>query len=218
MLRSRSRSSRVQEIAEQAMERVAPVLDDAKERLAPYVDEARTQANEKLIPAAESAAGSARDTFDHTIAPQVGAALAAASAASEPYRAEARRRGTATVAALRGDVDRPAEKKHRLRKLVMLLGLGAAVAFVVKKLTGGGGSAADWQSDYSTPQAVPDPAAPAAPAAPVGDQASDQAGDAAGEGADDAGAAAPDEALADAAEEPHAPTDPDHPLEHKDVS
>ncbi|MPZ95139.1 MAG: hypothetical protein GEU96_09555 [Propionibacteriales bacterium] len=217
MLRSRSRSSRVQEIAEQAMERVAPVLDDAKERLAPYVDEARTQANEKLIPAAESAAGSARSTFDHTIAPQVGAALAAASAASEPYRTEARRRGTATVAALKGDVDRPAEKKHRLRTLVMLLGLGAAVAFVIKKLTGDGGSAEAWQSDYSAPQAVPDPAAPAAPAAPAGDQAGDEAGDGA-DGADDAGAAAPDEALSDAAEEPHAPTDPDHPLEHKDVS
>ncbi|HET7328825.1 MAG TPA: hypothetical protein VFJ14_16255 [Nocardioidaceae bacterium] len=195
-----SRNSRAHDIAEQAMGRVAPVIDDARGRLAPLVEEARTQTNETLIPAARSAVGNARSTYDEKVAPQVGAALASATAASEPYREEAKRRGVAALAAARGEVPAPKKKSHKVRNLLVLLGLGGLAAFAVNYFKD---DSASWKSDY--PTAVPDPSDPISPA------------ESASAVTDDAGAASPDVALADAGEQPHAPTDPDDPLERKDV-
>jgi hypothetical protein len=197
------RKQRVPTIADQAMERVAPTLEEARERLAPYVDEARTQASEKWIPAAQTAAHqaaeTARTTYHEKVEPQVSSALTA----SEPYRQEAKRRGEAALAAAKGEVSAPAPKKsHKLRNLLLLLGLAGVVAFAVKYFSDDSSSA--WQSDYPTggPTAVPDPSDPVS-----------------GEGSttDDAAAASPDVALADADERPHRPTDPDNPLERKDL-
>ncbi|MGH3468965.1 MAG: DUF5324 family protein, partial [Thermocrispum sp.] len=194
------RKSRVQDIADQAVERVAPVFDEAKERLAPYVEEARTHASDTWIPAAHSAAhtaaDTARSTYHDRVEPQVGAALTV----SEPYRQEAKRRGTAALAAAKGEIEAPAKKTHKLRNLMLLLGLGGIAFAVVRYFKDD--SALSWQSDY--PAAVPDPSDPGAGATAEGDT-------------DDAAAAAPDEALADADEHPHRPTDPDSPLERKDL-
>lgn len=193
------RNSRVQDIAGQAMERVAPVIDEAKERLAPYVEEARTHANETLVPAARTAADDARRAYDKKVAPQVGAALTA----SEPYREEAKRRGAATLAAAKGEVAAPKKKdSHKLRNLVLLLGLGGLVFAAAKYFKD---DSAAWESDYPSagPTAVPDP--------------SDPVSGAEGPVTGDAAAASPDVALADADEHPHRPTDPDNPLERKDL-
>lgn len=176
--------TRVHDIAEHAIERVSPVLDEARE---------------KIVPAAEAAADTARTTFSESVVPQAAALLAAAGAASEPYREEAKRRGAATVAAVKGEVEAaPPRKSHTVRNVVLLAVTAGAVAYAVKRFRSDDSAA--WESDYraSGPTPVPDLATPAEPA-------------------DDAAAAGPDEALADAAEQPHAPTDPESPLERKDV-
>lgn len=158
--------------AEQARDKAAPAFNEAMERIAPIVEEARIQASEILRPVA-----------------------AAAAARSEPYREEAKRRGVATVAALKGEVEAPTEKSHKLRTVVLVLGLGGAVAWGYKWFTGRDADAA-WQSSYD-PMPAPPSGTPEEP--------------------DDAAAAAPDEALADADEQPHDPTDPDHPLERREL-
>jgi hypothetical protein len=179
--------TRVQDIAEQAIERVSPVIDEARE---------------KIVPAAEAAADTAKTTFNESVVPQAAALLAAASAASEPYREEAKRRGAATLAAVKGEVEAapPPQKSHKLRNFVLLAALGGAIAYLVKRFTGDDSAA--WESNYraSGPTPVPDLTTPSA-----------------AEPADDAAAAGPDEALADAAEQPHQPTNPESPLERKDV-
>ena len=88
------------------------------------------------------------------------------------------------------------KKGSKLRKLAIFAALAGAAGFVAKKLQSGGQSA-NWQSSY-----VPTPA----PAAGPGPSATD-----------DAGAAAPDEAISDAADEPQPVTTPDEPAEVVDL-
>jgi hypothetical protein len=185
-----------------AREQVGPYVDEARERLAPYVEEAREQANKKWIPAAEHAAHEARDRLNDDVLPALAAATAAAGEASGPYRAEAKRRGAATVAALRGEVEAP-KKSHRLRNLLVLLGLGGIAFFVAKRLTGSDDTAA-WQSSYE-PAPAPPPSAPRPTVVPDPDN-------------HDAGGASPDVAMSDAESGPHAPTSPDEPLEKRNLS
>ena len=75
------------------------------------------------------------------------------------------------------------KKKHRLRKLLLLTLLAGAGVAVAKKLRAGG---PDWQSPAPGKHAAPEP-----------------------HEADDASGASPDEALADAVDEPHPVTTPD---------
>ncbi len=56
--------------------------------------------------------------------PAIAGAVATALAATEPARGEAANRGSAALAALKGEVDPPKAKKHRVRKL-FLLAIGA---------------------------------------------------------------------------------------------
>jgi len=90
------------------------------------------------------------------------------------------------------------KKKHRIRKLLLLSLLAGAGVALARKLRSGG---PDWQS--------PAPGKHAAPQAdePQADQPVEP------HAADDASGASPDEALADAAEEPHPVTTPDSPAE-----
>jgi len=90
------------------------------------------------------------------------------------------------------------KKKHRIRKLLMLALVAAAGVVVTKKVTAG---EPGWQSADVEPPAPP---APGKHAAPVTEESHE---------ADDAAGATPDEALADAAEEPHDVTTPDDPAE-----
>ena len=86
------------------------------------------------------------------------AAVAAASEKAEPYADEAKRRGRATAAAVKGEVD-PPKKGSKLKKLVVFGGLAGLGAFLFKKLKG---------EDSSTALAVVVPAGPRAGAADAG--------------------------------------------------
>ena len=84
-----------------------------------------------------------------------------------------------------------------MRKLLVLAGLAGAAAVVAKKVRSQQTQPV-WHTpdtDPATLSVVPDPAEPA----------------------DDAGGAGPDEALADAVEEPHEVTTPDAPLEETPI-
>jgi hypothetical protein len=173
--------------ARRAGKKVAPVASDARESAVRYAESTRDWAAPKVEAAKEWAAprveqGAARVKDD--VLPRVAGAVTAALAASEPAREEAMSRGSAAIAALRGEVEAPKPKKHRLRKLFLLAGVvGAAVA--------------GWKAWAASANSKPDPwatpigtgassATPRTTMAPV---------------TDDAAGASPDEALADKAEE-----------------
>ena len=196
MMRKDSRKS-----ARRARKKVAPVTSDARESAMKYAESTRDWAAPK-VEAAKDWAGprvepvAARVKDD--VIPKVAAAVAAALAASEPAREEAKTRGTAAIAALRGEVEAPKPKKHRLRKLFLLAGVvGAAVA--------------GWKAWVGQTNRQPEPwATPIGTASSAGAGTGGTAGSSAssagsrtagGPVTDDAAGASPDEALADKAEE-----------------
>ena len=192
-LRKESRKS-----ARRAGKRMSPVASDAKESAVRYAESTRDWAAPKVEAAREWAAphveaGATRVKDD--VLPRVAGAVTAALAASEPAREEAMSRGTAAIAALRGEVEAPKPKKHRVRKLFLLAGVvGAAVA--------------GWKAWVGQTNRQPEPwATPIGTASSAGTGGT--AGSSAGTGStlaaapvtDDAAGASPDEALADKAEE-----------------
>ncbi len=100
--------------AHDALEKVTPVLDDAWERVTPAVESARDKVQQDLMPRLNNAL---------------------AEAAGHPVAVEAARRGRATAAALRGEVEvKP--KKGKARKVLGVLAIVAAVGgavFAAKK-------------------------------------------------------------------------------------
>lgn len=220
---SKSKTKNVRQHASELAGRLAPHVESARDKAAPYVADARDKAAPYVAEARSKAAplvADARDRINHEVVPVITAALAAANEATEDVREEAKRRGLATAAALRGDVEPPHES-HRLRKALVVLGLGGAIAFVVRKLTSRQPSTS-WQSSYTPPPS------PAASSTPVRDETptatagahaatAGTAGSAGAEKTQDEGAAGPDEAVADAAESPHRPTTPDNPVEEIDL-
>lgn len=166
----------------EARDKAAPLIADARDRTAPALHEARERIQSDVLPA-------------------LTAAVAAAGAATEDVRGETAKRGKAVAAALKGEVEAP-RRTHRIRNLLVLLGLGGLVAFVVKKKSDREPTTA-WQSSYTPPT-------------PAG--GAHKADESAEESADDAGGASPDVAAADAAAAPHPPTTPDNPAETVDVS
>jgi ElaB/YqjD/DUF883 family membrane-anchored ribosome-binding protein len=171
------KSKQMRRQAEDLAERLESHVESARDKAAPLVAEAREKAGPAL--------NDAKIKFSDDVLPVLTAALAAINEATEETRGEAKRRGKATAAALKGEVEAPKKKKHRLRRLLVVLGLGGVAAVVARKVTEQRASNA-WQSSYS-----PTPASPSA---------------------DDTGASTPDEAFADAAESPHPVTTPDNPL------
>lgn len=110
------------------------------------------------------------------------------------------------------DEPEPTRKGGKLRKVLLFGGLAAVIGIVVTKLRSKS-SGDNWQSSYTpTPAPTTTPKPAAAPVAPVATPAASTA-----PASDDPGGAAPDEALSDAVEEPHEPTDPDSPAEVIDV-
>jgi vacuolar-type H+-ATPase subunit H len=190
--------------------------NDLADRLAPHVETARAKAGPVIADARDKAGpviADARDRFTQEVLPVLTAAVAAASEATEDVRGDAAKRGRAAVAALKGQVD-PPKQKHRVRKLLMLLGLGGIVAFVVKKMSDREPTTA-WQSSYTPP--APSAASTTMPGAPDAD-ASGTGAHRAEETADDVGGASPDVAIADAEAEPHVATSPDNPVEEIDLT
>jgi hypothetical protein len=120
---------KVSPYAEKAVERGAHLASQAVEKAGPRLDDALA----KVGPVTEHAAERARERLNDDVLPKVTAALATLAAAAEPVVEETARRGKATKAALKGEVDVP-KKSHKLRNLVLFLGLGALAAAAVKKL------------------------------------------------------------------------------------
>jgi hypothetical protein len=121
---------KVSPYAEKAVERSATAAQHAVEKAGPVIDDVLS----KVGPAAEHAAEMARERFNEDVLPKVTAALVALAAAAEPAVEETSRRGRATKAALKGEIDVPKKSSHKLRKVVLFLGFGAIVAAVAKKL------------------------------------------------------------------------------------
>jgi len=119
--------------ARRANKKVAPVASDARESVvraagssydwaAPKVEATRDWA----APHVETAAIKVKSD----VLPRVAEAVTAAIVASEPAREEAKIRGTAAIAALRGELDPPpSRRRRRTKRFFMFLTLtGAAIA------------------------------------------------------------------------------------------
>jgi hypothetical protein len=176
--------------ARRAGKKMSPYAESTRDWAAPKVEAAR----EWAAPHVEAGAARVKDD----VLPRVAGAVTAALAASEPAREEAMSRGTAAIAALRGEVEAPKPKKRRLRKLFLLAGVvGAAVA--------------GWKAWVGQTNRQPEPwATPIGTASSAGAGTGGTAGSGATSGSartaaapvtDDAAGASPDEALADKAEE-----------------
>ena len=171
----------------EARDKAGPILTDARDRAVPLINDAREQARPYIAQGRAVATEKAA----------AGAAFAAETAAA------ARDAAAARVSELKGEP--PKKKGGKFKKLLLLTGIGGLAAFAYKKFTASDDS---WQSSYT-------PAPPPRPAnEPAKKPAAATAATAAG---DDQGAASPDEALADAAEEPHEVTTPEDPADVVDV-
>lgn len=242
-----------------ARDRVTPVVADARERVAPKVAEARERSS-MYVEQARDWAAPRLDEAKHRAAPLVAGAIAtvvprlehaledastriaAALESTSPARDELSRRGTAAVAALKGELAVPESKPRwgrRLLRVGLLVGIGAAVfAFFRRKDDDDSWITAE--STYATTNgassdstgATSDPDAADGPLRDKrrhdrhdieGTKASEVSGgtyepadnleDHAVDETDDPGGAGFDEAAADATEEPKAPTTPDDPAE-----
>ena len=196
---------------ENARGKAVPVLTDARDKAAPYLADARDKAAPYLADARDKAAPvvtDARDRFAKDVLPVVTAALASLDEATEDVRTEGVKRGKAVVAAARGDIAAP-EKKHRLRNLLIVIGLGG-IAYAASKALGSKQPTTSWQSSYTPPPApAPTPAGGPVAGGGAGAHRADS---------DDEAASDPAEAASDAADVPHPATTPDNPAEEIDVN
>ena len=186
----------------EARDRAVPVLHDARDKAAPYVADARDKAAPYV--------SDARDRFSETVLPVLTAALNSVEEATEDVRGETKKRGKAVAAALKGEIEAP-QKKHRGRKLLVLLGLGG-LGYAAYKKFGGKQPTTTWQSSYTPPPApTPPPAGGPVAGAGAGAHRADAT-------PDDSAASDPAEAASDATDVPHDATTPDKPGEEIDVS
>jgi Family of unknown function (DUF5324) len=107
---------------EATMEWAVPKVGATKDWAAPKVGATKDWAAPKVEPAVE--------LLKEDVLPRVAGAVAAALAASEPAREEAKSRGTAAVAALRGELAPPPSPRRRRTKrfFLLLTVLGGAYA------------------------------------------------------------------------------------------
>ncbi len=170
-----------------------PALVDAKDKAGPALADAQVKAAPYVAEARDRATTALADARE-----QAAPLVAAGAVKAGEVATQAKEAADARVAKLRGEEETKKKKGGKLRKLAIFVALAGAAGFIAKKLQSGGQSA-NWQSSY-VPTPAPAPAAGGSPSAP-----------------DDAGAAAPDEALSDAADEPHPVTTPDEPAEVVDL-
>ncbi len=134
-----------------AVAAAGPAIQAAKKKAGPAVESARQRAVDAAHDL-EPYVDSARDHVKSDVLPRVRDAYAAGYAASQPYRDEASRRGVATVAALKGEIDvKP--QRHVGRNLVILSGF-AGLVFVAYKYLTGESSTSGWQTPVSAPAPV----------------------------------------------------------------
>jgi hypothetical protein len=177
---------------ERARETGAHGLERAREAVTPAVEQVREAAAPQLA--------LAKEKIVDEVLPRVGAGVAAALAASEPVREEAKRRGSATVAALKGDLEPPAppRRKRRLGKFLFLTGIAAAATAAVKAWRNSR-NRDEWTSadTYASTTGMPPRTTTGAGTTTADSAGSTPTGTMAAPA--DAAAASPDEALADEA-------------------
>jgi len=192
-------SDYIDQVRPQVESAVASAIDAAEEfyenTARPALVDAKDKAGPALADARDKAAPYVSDALD-----KAAAALSEARDQAAPYVAEAAAKASeladqakeaadAQVANLRGEEKK---KGSKLKKVAIFAAIAGVIGVVARKIqTSGQGD--NWQSAY-----VPTPA----PAPTT---------------TDDAGAAGLDEALSDAADEPHEVTTPDDPAEVVDL-
>jgi len=105
-----------EQIVSTVVSTVGPALEDAK-------DKAKDVTNDSVKPAVEEAKDKALETYKETLVPLAAAALV-----------EGKARGRRAAVKL-GVTEEP-KKSHKLRNLLIILGLAGLAAFVYKKVTG----------------------------------------------------------------------------------
>jgi hypothetical protein len=142
-------------MASMAKQQGARVAHDALEKIGPVLDEAL----EKVSPAVEAARGKVSDD----ILPKLSEILSAA--AGTPVVVEATKRGKAAVAAAKGELELPEEKKKSrwVMRIAIVAAIAGAAVFVIRRFLGS--RDADWQAARpTTPYAPPRPAETSQPA------------------------------------------------------
>jgi len=182
----------------------APYVNDVRHVTAPYVASAR----DKAAPYVHDARERVTVTFTTDVLPAVTAALAAVDDATEDARAETLKRGKAVAAALKGELTQQEEAvaaaskdSHKVRNLLLALGVGGAGFAAVKRFTDAKKTNDGWQTAYV-------PAAPATSShtdTPLADAAASAS-------TDDVAASDPAEAVSDATDTPHRSSTPDNPV------
>jgi hypothetical protein len=146
-----------------ARDAVGPALGHAREAVAPVLGQARDAAAPHLAVARDKAVVPVLHAIKEDVLPRVTAGVSAGMAASEPVRTEAMRRGTASIAALRGQIEPPKQHKGRRRMgkvmIVVAIGAAASAAWKAWKLPHGSD---DWvHTDTSTSGTIPTTTNPA---------------------------------------------------------
>jgi len=172
---------RVQEITETLTDKAADLSSKAAVAIVPTVGTARE--------AASSAYEQASTRVREDIAPKV----------REEYVAKVRDAAAAGAAAalVRAGVQ-PPEKKHRLRKLLVLLGLGGAAAYAAKRFGLIGQSDTSFGTTSPSGSSYAGPASSGEESAEAGQDAGDEPG---AEWGDEAGEASADESAGESAED-----------------
>lgn len=201
MSRTKTLRKQTRSKARAANKKAAPVAVEARDTAARYAGQTRDWAAPRVEAAKEWAAPRVEPAVEKVqkdVLPAVAGAVTAALAASEPARHEAASRGSAALAALKGEVAPPKPKKHRVRKLFLLATvLGAAYAgWKAWAAKSSSDPAQAWSSNSSSYGAG------SSAGSSVGSSASGVTSvSAARPTTDDTAGAGPDEALADAADE-----------------
>ena len=173
MFKRKSRTDRAARAADQALQAGRPYVEKAKpyvDKAKPYVDRLGKVAQERGGPLVEQARDfaedaahdlgphldRAREVLKDDVAPKVSSAVSEALTASAPYREEAARRGSAALAALKGDVEVAKPKRKWGRKLLIASGIAGLVVVAYKYLTGES-STSGWQTPSPTPPPPPTP-------------------------------------------------------------
>lgn len=171
-----------------------PAIADAREKAGPALADARVRAATAAADAREKAApvvADARAKAVPLIATGAGIATEKASAVKELADAK--------VAELKSEPPKKKKKGGKLKKVALFAIVAGAAGYAAKKLQGSK-ETDSWQSSYVPAPPPSGPTSPRAPGAPTVT-------------ADDPGGAAPDEAIADQAEDPHPVTTPEDPAE-----
>lgn len=128
---ARRKAGKAQKAAGHAHRKARKRASATLDRMGPHLESARDSASTYASDAAEWAQPhyeAARKKYKKDVEPVISERVSTALAASEPFREEALTRGTAALAALRGEVAPPKKKRRWGRRFLLLLAFGGAAA------------------------------------------------------------------------------------------